>query len=401
VKHPSFLIAFFSTIVRYYDYALFGLSASILSKNFLPNFSEDKQLLGFFAIFSLAVVTRPIGSIIFGWIGDSFGRIKAIKIAAILAAISTSFIGITPGFNMIGWTAVVILTFCRMVFLISLAGEVDTIRIYAAEKVGKSHKNSVNGMVSFFSQIGALLAATSYYFLSDSEYLWRISFVGGGIMGIIVIFLREHFIETAEFLTYKANNSDNKNLLQAIKDHQQQFIIATIISGSIGGIYHFSIIFFATFISKVTLQIDQDQAGTTNIMLIIIYAISALFSGIIADRTVAMKQIYFAIIASIMVLIISIFTDLLIYSPLIIVVLLPLYSVPLQVKIQSLFNVGIRARMCSLSHSIGGIIISSSTPLISMVVWEYTKSLTCIFIVVVILLFALFGAVVKIPKQAS
>ncbi|EOB09740.1 Proline/betaine transporter [Rickettsia prowazekii str. GvF12] len=47
MPNSAFLVAFFTTIIRYYDYALFGLSASILAQNFLPSIEQDKQLLVF------------------------------------------------------------------------------------------------------------------------------------------------------------------------------------------------------------------------------------------------------------------------------------------------------------------------------------------------------------------
>ena len=125
MSDSAFLIAFFVTVIRYYDYALFGLSASILAQNFLPNIGYDKQLLSFFAMLSATVIVRPLGSIIFGFIGDRYGRTKSIKMSMFISAISTGVIAITPSFKTIGILAIIILTLCRMFFLASLAGEVD------------------------------------------------------------------------------------------------------------------------------------------------------------------------------------------------------------------------------------------------------------------------------------
>ena len=130
MKISTFLIAFFATIVQCYDYALFGLSAGALSKTFMPDNSSTEQILNFFAIFSIAVIARPIGSIIFGIIGDNYGRVVALKLSILLSAISTALIGIMPSFATIGYTATILLALLRMIFLMSLAGEVDSVRIY-------------------------------------------------------------------------------------------------------------------------------------------------------------------------------------------------------------------------------------------------------------------------------
>lgn len=159
MSSAAFLIAFFVSIIRYYDYALFGLSANILAQNFLPNNVHETQLLGFFALVSAAVVMRPLGSIIFGYIGDRYGRTKSIKISMFISSISTLLISVTPSFYKIGIFATIMLTFCRMIFLASLAGEIDGIKIYVAEKISSQNKNVGIGIIASCTQIGALLAS--------------------------------------------------------------------------------------------------------------------------------------------------------------------------------------------------------------------------------------------------
>ena len=129
-RYESLIIAFFVTIVRYYDYALFGLSASLLSKNFMPRGNDGDQMLIFFAVFSLATIARPMGSLIFGKIGDKVGRVVSVKMSTVIAATSTCLVAVAPGFDSVGLFAVIIITLLRMLFLMSLAGEIDAIKIY-------------------------------------------------------------------------------------------------------------------------------------------------------------------------------------------------------------------------------------------------------------------------------
>jgi MHS family proline/betaine transporter-like MFS transporter len=421
MKISALIIAFLATLIQCYDYALFGLSAAQLAKTFMPHHQETEQLLHFFTIFSIAVIARPLGSIIFGMIGDNYGRVNSVKIAAGVAAISTGCIGLMPGFEIIGWCATILLTICRMTFLMSLAGEIDATRIYVAEKIGIKHRNLANGIVSFYSQIGALLAATSYHMTANAEItdLWRINFIIGGIAGALIILMRRHFQESDEFLNFKAkanysksSNCSNAEIITLIKTHKLQFFLSILINGCNGGTYHFLIIFFATFASKIASIINSTQAQFTNICFIATYAIASVLSGFIADKFSAKKQIITALTVSIIIITIILsgfkITDSTLYIIMLLVGLLPFYVVPLQIIIQSMFSIGIRMRMCSLSHSIGSMLFSSTTPFFCMLLWKYTGSITIIFSFLLTLIAILLGAVIYclyidtvVPKKST
>ncbi len=405
MTRPTFLIAFFATIVRYYDYALFGLSASILSNNFLPIRSNDRQMLLFFALFSIAVTARPIGSIIFGFISDKYGRVVSVKISVFLATISTIIIGLSPNFDKIGIYATIILTLCRTIFMMSLAGEGDAIKIYVAEQVGLTYKNYAHGIVSFCSQVGVLLAAIIYHFSTKFEhtpYLWRVNFIIGGIFGLFIISLRHFFHESDEFLRLRKDfNPTDYNFFdlgKIVKDVFSRFIIAILISGCIGGIYHFLIIFWGIFTTRSVSIMNNNQAQIINIILITIFAIMSWFSGFLADLFYPKKQIIISLLLSLLTIIIAQFilckVRLVIYFPIILIGLAPFYTVPLQIIVQSLFVTSIKGRMFSLSHSLGGMIFSSTTPFFCMLLWQYSNSIHLVLGFFLLLLLILFSTVI-------
>jgi MFS family permease len=397
----SFFIAFFTTIVRYYDYALFGFAASILSKNFLPhaNNNDYKQILSFFAIFSLAVITKPIGAYIFGTIADKKGVISSIKISSIIGTISTIAIGLMPNFEYIGGCSVILLFVFRTLFLISMGAETDTIRIYITRKISDKYKNLGNGLISFCNQIGVFIAAIFLYYISTKmketniTYLWRINFIIGGIAGICLIILRHYFSEIKPY--FKKNN---KNILILINQNREKFIPAMIISGCSGGIYNFFLIFLLNFSAKIINITELVIAYKTNIFLIAICGIFCPISGFIADKVIynnfyKKSQIFSAITLSIIINIVFLYLIsilILDYKILTIyiffmILLLPFYLIPLQIIIQSLFDIEIKARMCSISHAAGSMLFSATVPFFSMCMWQY-YDLKAVIIVPIILL---------------
>jgi len=406
MSNSAFLIAFFAAVIRYYDYALFGLSAHILARNFLPNLEYDKQLLGFFALLSTAVIMRPLGSLVFGFIGDKYGRTKSIKISMFISSISTALIAITPSFEKIGILATIILTLCRMVFLASLAGEVDGIKIYVAEKTKNNRKNLGLGVVSSCGQIGALLAAAAYYYASntDIDYLWRFNFLIGAIFGLFAILMRNYFKESSEFLHNKNKQFDKISIFQILKDAKLSFTLALLINGTIGGIYHFLVIFLGVFLAKIAL-VNQPETQFMNISLIITYGISVVFAGLLADKINPIKQIIFALFLSLLTAfamqILSYKQTFTIFCPLILIGLAAFYAVPLQIIVQSLFKTSVKMRLYSLSHSLGSIILSASTPFFSMLLWQKFKSLPLTLSYFTCLLVILTGTVLVLRETIN
>ncbi len=407
-RYESLIIAFFVTIVRYYDYALFGLSASLLSKNFMPPGDDGDQMLIFFAVFSLATIARPIGSLIFGKIGDLVGRVFSVKISTVIAAMSTCVVAVAPGFNSVGFFAVIIITLLRMLFLMSLAGEIDAIKIYVAEMIGKKRRHLVIGIVSFSSQIGVMFASVAYHIAvsyEDVEWLWRVNFAIGGLLGLVVIFLRKRLLESEEFLSSKsrAANESNVSIIKIIGTNKVKFVLATIINGMLGGGYHFLIIFFGTFAANVADIIDNESAAAANTMFVSLYGLACLISGYVSDRFKIITQIIVALVLSIFcTLVMELLLGLRGYSVVlhcILVFLVPFYSIPCSIRIQSLFQTGIRMRMCSLSHSVGSMVFSSTTPFVCMLIWQSTEIVSLVLAYFLFQLGLLFFALLYMIKK--
>jgi len=407
-EYSPYITAFCATIVRYYDYALFGLSASILAKHFMPDADHDDRILQFFAVFSFAVLARPLGSLIFGKIGDNIGRIVSVKISSMIAAISTILVAFIPDFNSVGWFSVIALTLLRMLFLMSLAGEIDGIKIYISEKIGKKRRHFASGIISFSSQTGVILASMMYHITVSTdhlEWLWKMNFILGGVLGIFVLTMRSHLQESDLFIANKLKTKDKENtsITKIIKNNKSKFILATIVSGILGGVYHFLIIFLSTFVSNIIDVIPKSQATFSTIIVIALYGFASLISGYIADRVKIVVQLTISVAISaiciltmIFLLRSNIFTLKLYY---LLAFVTPFYVVPCTIKMQSLFATNVRMRMFSMSHSIGSMLFSSTTPFICMLLWKATETPHIVFAYFLVQLSILSFSLLFIEKK--
>ena len=111
------LITLLSTISHYYNYAAFGLAASFLAEDFLP--TTKFGIVYLFSALGLAVLVRPLASIIFGTIGDVYGRSSALKLTSFFSAIAMILVCLMPKFEKIGYFAVVTLIVSRIFVLAS------------------------------------------------------------------------------------------------------------------------------------------------------------------------------------------------------------------------------------------------------------------------------------------
>jgi MFS transporter, MHS family, proline/betaine transporter len=265
--------------------------------------------------------------------------------------------------------------------------------------VGKDRRNFVGSLVTFSAQFGVLIAASSYHLaMSKPEMpeLWRVSFIAGGVFGIILFTLRGFLEESRQFLEAKRKPDifDDMRLYEIVTHHKLKFTLATVINGFLGGVYHFLIIFLATFVSNVTHLISASEAQAINIKLVAIYGFAGVAAGLVADRVNYFVQTITALAVALMLAIALQYSAsnniyvMQLHKAIACVV--PFFMLPSYARVQTLFASNIRMRMCSLSHSVGSLLFSSTTPVVCMIVWKYTNNyslvITCFIVQIVILL---------------
>ena len=144
---------------------------------------EDKvvQLISAFGVFAAGYLMRPIGGALFGYIGDKFGRKKALIISVLMMAIPTTLIGFLPTYENIGWYAALLLIILRLLQGLSVGGEF-TGSISLLVEMAPSNKRAFFGSWSTFGAFGGILLGSGIAtlftnILSHNElvaYGWRI-----------------------------------------------------------------------------------------------------------------------------------------------------------------------------------------------------------------------------------
>jgi metabolite-proton symporter len=228
------------TTIEFYDFYIYATaSVLVFPRLFFPQATEINALLSSFAIFGVAFIARPIGSVLFGHFGDKFGRKGTLVASLLTMGIATFLIGCLPTAQVTGWSfwAPALLVVLRFAQGLALGGEWSGAALLATENA-PANKRAIYGT---FPQLGApigFILANSLFLilslnLSNEAFMswgWRIPFLGSAVMVIIGLYVRLKLVETPAFQKVVDKGEVTKLPLgRVFKSSWRQLILGTFI----------------------------------------------------------------------------------------------------------------------------------------------------------------------------
>ncbi len=404
----NIVLALLTLSMQYYCYGVFGLSAKSLTANLLPKATESISTYNnFFIIFAIAAFSKPIGSTILSTIGDKYGKIKALRLSAILAFAANCTIAFAPSYASAGIVSIFALLIGRMLLMSIVGGELDGVRLYLTELLpNKSY--IVGGLVALSTQIGMLFASVVAIIANDSNYYfynWRYNFVIGAIFTLIILLIRSYSKETEKFLAYKYTKQHavfkNISLFTIFEKQRDNILRLIIINGCIGCGYHLHLIFSSLYLRDILKLDSLTEYFSYNFIAIFIHMGGALIAGIMSEKIKAKRL--FIILAFVSNILINCLTCLSFFydSKLIFVTnmlasfLMPFISVPIFIYIQEKLIYGSRYRVISISHALGSTLFSATSPLICGLLYQHTEISAMPYLYFILLLILAFVAFVS------
>jgi MHS family proline/betaine transporter-like MFS transporter len=186
---PRMLVAgAIGNVLEWYDFA----AATTFGRNFFASTDHLVSLLSAFGVFAVAFMMRPIGSIIFGHIGDRYGRKRALMISVAAMALSTFAIGLLPTYAHIGSLAPLLLILLRMIQGASVGSEYTTSIIFLVEQSTPHQRGFIGSWASFSATagilLGSLVGALVTRAFDPADVLawgWRLPFLPGILLGAV------------------------------------------------------------------------------------------------------------------------------------------------------------------------------------------------------------------------
>ncbi|NDZ80931.1 MHS family MFS transporter [Streptomyces sp. SID10853] len=194
------------TIVEYFDFAVYGYLSTTLALVFFSQRDSSTALMGTLATLAVAFAVRPVGAVLFGHIGDRWGRRTSLISTLLVMTGSTVVIGLVPGYSSIGVVATVALVLLRCIQGMSAGGEVGAAVCFVGEHVEARRRGFYTGFTQLGVVIGTLFGSAAVAviaaLLSEQatvDWAWRIPFLLAVPMGAIGIYIRLKLQESPDF----------------------------------------------------------------------------------------------------------------------------------------------------------------------------------------------------------
>ncbi|MFI8239904.1 MFS transporter [Streptomyces sp. NPDC085866] len=213
------------TAIEFYDFFVYGTAAAlVLGPLFFPTFSPVAGTLAAFATFGVGFLARPLGSVLFGHLGDRRGRRPVLVISLLLTGASTVAVGCVPTYGSLGVAAPVLLLVLRFLQGLGLGGEWGGAVLLTAEHAPAERRAlwssfpQVGPAFGFVLANGVMLALSAA--LSDAQFAqwgWRVPFWAAGVLALAGLWLRSSLTETPGFL--EIDDHARVPLVEVVRHH--------------------------------------------------------------------------------------------------------------------------------------------------------------------------------------
>ncbi|GID57574.1 MFS transporter [Actinoplanes couchii] len=302
------IASFVGTAVEWYDFYIFGTAAALVFGTvFFPSASPAAGLLASFATLWVGFVARPLGGVIFGHLGDRFGRRGTLVTTLVLMGAATTCIGLLPGYHTIGVAAPVLLVLLRFLQGVAVGGEWGGAVLMASESAEKGRGIFAGMFVQQGSPAGSILATLAFLAasqLDDAAFLswgWRVPFLISAVLVVIGLVVRLKVEETPEFTArVEERKPERAPIMQVLTRHPVAVVFALMASVSGIGAAYFTNTFM---LSYTTSELAVPRQTMLNILLVlaIVQFLWQPFAALIAERVGPARFMTVALLGNVVV----------------------------------------------------------------------------------------------------
>lgn len=191
------------SVLEWYDFAVYGYLAPIIGQAFFPAGDPLVSLLAAFGVFAAGYAARPIGGVLFGWLGDRLGRKPVLSVSVTAMGVTSFAIGLLPTHAEIGAAALAMLVALRIVQGLCVGGEFPGAMVFLAEHAPPERRGFYASWAQSGSFFGILLgsgvaALANGVFGVETMHAWgwRAPFLLSAAIALTGVVLRRRINET-------------------------------------------------------------------------------------------------------------------------------------------------------------------------------------------------------------
>jgi MFS family permease len=277
---------------EFFDFFVYAIASVLVFPAVVFSFADP--LTGTvlsFAVFALAFIARPIGTVLFSAIDRNYGRGVKLTIALFLLGISTVANGFLPSFDQVGWFSVALLMILRFGQGLALAGTWDGLASLLALNAPERQRGWYAMLPQLGAPIGLIVASALFAYLSSSlsaeDFLswgWRYPFFVAFAINVVALFARLRIVVTPEYTTlFESGELQPTRVLETIKHDWRNIVIGAFAPLASFALFHMVTVFALSYIFLYT------DEGPSNFLVIetasaVVCLVAIVLSGYLADR---------------------------------------------------------------------------------------------------------------------
>jgi MFS family permease len=253
------------TVFEWYDFYLYGSLAGFITSHFFSGVNETTGYIFALLAFAAGFAVRPFGALVFGRLGDLWGRKNTFLVTMILMGLSTFAVGLLPDYKQIGVAAPVALIVMRLIQGLALGGEYGGAATYVAEHAPEGKRGLYTSWIQttatlglFLSLIVIILVRTRVGEDAFKAWAWRIPFLVSSVLLAVSIWIRLKLNESPVFARMVAEGTTSKKpLTEALTGSNLKLILLALAGLTAGqAVVWYTGQFYALFFLEKTLKVD-------------------------------------------------------------------------------------------------------------------------------------------------
>lgn len=289
------------TVFEWYDFFIYGTLATIIGATFVPSDNDLVRQLTVWAGFAVGFGFRPLGAILFGFLGDRLGRKYTFLVTVTLMGIATAGVGLVPSVETIGLAAPAIVIFLRILQGLALGGEYGGAAVYVSEHSPPERRGFYTGFIQasvvggFVLSLAVVLACKAAMSAETwAEWGWRVPFLLSMVLLAISLWMRIRLSESPVFRDMKQERTLSANPFKesfTYPGNKRRIFVALFgIAAGLTVIWYtanFSVLSFLTG----PMRVDETAAQITLGLAALVGMSFFLFFGALSDRVGRKKPI--------------------------------------------------------------------------------------------------------------